>query len=167
MAGNVGRPPKPIALKLVTGHASGKAGEGALAASGKAGDPPDHLTPEARAEWLRIAPMLEKRGLIAEEESAALALYCMAYGRWQQAERKIAQLVGVDAEGKEMDGLIIKAPSGYPIQNPYLAIANKAMEQCYQFLQQFGLSPAARARVANGGQMELFDNGGKEKNYFS
>lgn len=167
MAGNVGRPPKPTALKLVTGHATSKEAAAAKAVHGKAGDPPDHLTPEARAEWNRIAPMLEKRGLIAEEESAALALYCMAYGRWQQAERKIAMLAGVDAAGNEMDGLIIKAPSGYPIQNPYLAIANKAMEQCYQFLQQFGLSPSARARVANGGQMELFDDGGKEKGYFS
>lgn len=161
MAGNVGRPPKPTSLKLVTGRATPAKAAAESNIVAKAGEAPQHLNEEARAEWHRIAPLLEKRGLIAEEESAALALYCQAYGRWQQAERKIAELIGENS-----DGLIIKAPSGYPIQNPYLAIANKAMEQCYQFLQQFGLSPSARARVANGGQMELFDHAGKEKSYF-
>lgn len=160
MAGNVGRPPKPTSLHLVTGHA--KKGPATPAGDAKAGDPPDHLNDEARAEWRRIAPMLEKRGLIYEEESTALALYCQAFGRWQQAERKIAELVGEDS-----DGLIVKAPSGYPIQNPYLAIANKAMEQCYQFLQQFGLSPSARARVPDGGQLDLFPDAKGAKSYFS
>ena len=163
MAGNVGRPRKPTALKIVGGHAkSGSATE--CPAKFEAGQPPEHLNEDARLEWARIAPILEKRGLISLEESTALALYCQAFGRWQMAEKKIAELA-IDGQ----DGLIVKAPSGYPIQNPYLAIANKAMEQCYQFLQQFGLSPATRSRVSGSSQLELFINGGEAtgKRYFS
>lgn len=44
-------------------------------------------------------------------------------------------------------GSIIKAPSGYPIQNPYLAIANKAEERALRILVQLGLTPLARGRV--------------------
>ena len=163
MAGNVGRPPKPTALKLITGH--GKCNGEAMPEQivFKAGEPPEHLTPTAKAEWRRLAPMLEKRGLISREESTAFALYCQAYGRWQQAEKKISDLVTDDGA----DGLIVKAPSGYPIQNPYLANANKAMEQCYQYLQQFGLSPAARARVAGSQQLDLFNGQDKSATYFT
>mgnify|MGYP002683875676 CR=1 FL=1 len=65
---------------------------------------------------------------------------------------KVASGVGprpliAEQRAKGGDGLLIKAPSGYPIQNPYLAIANRAMENCYKYLQQFGLSPSARTRV--------------------
>jgi P27 family predicted phage terminase small subunit len=161
MAGIVGRPPKPTALKVITGHQKGDTG-GKKVSGARAGEPPAHLNEYAKQEWARVAPILEKRGLISEEEAAALALYCQAYGRWQQAELKITELAGTG------DGLIVKAPSGYPIQNPYLAIANKAMEQCYQYLQQFGLSPSARARIS-GVQLGLFDNSdqGKKESYFN
>lgn len=163
MAGNVGRPPKPASLKLVTGHKS-TAIKPRHESVFKAGTPPSHLNTEALAEWQRIAPILEEWGLITEEESTALALYCQAFGRWQQAERQITALCTPDGE----DGLIVKAPSGYPIQNPYLAIANKAMEQCYQYLQQFGLSPSARARVDAIHQGDLFDDAKtKSRGYFS
>lgn len=155
MAGNVGRPPKPSALKLITARPLGATPSHYLA-----GDPPEHLNDDAKAEWRRLGPMLESRGLISKEEGAAFALYCQAYGRWQQAERRITELA-IDGD----DGLIVKAPSGYPIQNPYLAIANKAMEQCYQYLQQFGLSPSARSRVMADGQPNLFDSE-SAKRYF-
>lgn len=44
-------------------------------------------------------------------------------------------------------GVVLKAPSGFPVQSPYLAIANRAMEQLRQLLSEFGMSPASRARV--------------------
>lgn len=44
-------------------------------------------------------------------------------------------------------GEVIKAPSGYPIQNPWLSISNRALKQCEAFIKEFGLSPSARTRV--------------------
>ena len=45
-------------------------------------------------------------------------------------------------------GLLIKAPSGYPIVNPYLSIANKAMLQIRAFLTEFGMTPSSRSRIS-------------------
>jgi P27 family predicted phage terminase small subunit len=45
-------------------------------------------------------------------------------------------------------GVVIKSPSGFPIQSPYLAIANKAMEQMARLLAEFGMSPSSRTRVS-------------------
>lgn len=122
---------------------------------------PDHMRGLARAEWNRIVLLLEKFKLITEIDTAALALYCASYGRWQEAEARIQEI-----KDKGGDGLMVKAPSGYPIQNPYLAIANRAMEDCYKYLQQFGLSPAARTRVTPGVNGDLFDDQ-PGKNYFT
>jgi P27 family predicted phage terminase small subunit len=111
------------------------------------------LIAEAKAEWERIIPQLLRFRLIAELDTASLSLYCQAYGRWQQAEKSIADM----AAKTSGDGMLIKAPSGYPIQNPYLAIANRAMEDCNKYLQAFGLSPSARAKVTPANQqLELF-----------
>lgn len=44
-------------------------------------------------------------------------------------------------------GLFVKTPNGYPVQSPWLAVSNKAMELCRAFLAEFGMSPASRTRV--------------------
>lgn len=114
---------------------------------------PDHLSKSARAEWDRIIKLLVEYKLVTDIDTASLALYCVSYGRWQDSEKKIEEL---KAKGK--GDLIITSPNGYPIRNPWLDIANRSMEDCHRYLQQFGLSPAARTRVAPGVQGDLFGN---------
>lgn len=160
-----GRAPKPSSLKLVQGNPGRRPiGNDEPLPEIVAPDCPAHLTPDARAEWDRIMPLLIRLKIVSEIDTAALALYCQSYGRWQEAERKIAEM-----KEKGGDGLLVKAPSGYPIQNPYLAIANRAMEDCNKYLQQFGLSPAARTRVTVSLQGDLFGNeeAQRSKYYFS
>lgn len=119
-------------------------------------DCPDHLGVRAKNEWDRVIAYLEKYKLITDIDTAALALYCASYGRWQDAEAAIQKTI--DEGG---DGMIVKSPKGYPIQNPYLSIAHRAMEDTHRYLQQFGLSPIARTRVTPGLQGELFEDQGK------
>lgn len=160
-----GPAPKPTSLKLVQGNRGRRPiADCEAAPEVVAPDCPDHLLADAREEWQRIMPFLIRYKLVTEIDTAALALYCQAYGRWQEAERKIAE-----QRAKGGDGMLVKAPSGYPIQNPYLAIANRAMEDCYKYLQQFGLSPSARTRVTVNLQGDLFGNEDAQKSryYFS
>lgn len=160
-----GPAPKPTSLKLVQGNRGRRPiADCEVAPEVVAPDCPDHLLADAREEWQRIMPFLIRYKLVTEIDTAALALYCQAYGRWQEAERKIAE-----QRAKGGDGMLVKAPSGYPIQNPYLAIANRAMADCYKYLQQFGLSPSARTRVTVNLHGDLFGNGEaqKSKYYFS
>ena len=75
-------------------------------------------------------------GLVTEVDKAALAGYCQAWARWVEAEEQLTRF-----------GAVIKSPSGYPIQSPYLPIANKALDQMTRLLVEFGMSPSSRSRV--------------------
>lgn len=97
---------------------------------------PGHLGAEAKREWKRVSLDLAGYGLLTRIDRAALALYCEAWGRWVEAEESLKKY-----------GVMIKAPSGFPMQSPYLAIANKAMEQMRAMLTEFGMSPSSRTRV--------------------
>ena len=79
---------------------------------------------------------LAELGLISDLDRAALAAYCAAYGRWAEAE-----------ESLKTQGVIVLSPNGFPIQSPYLAVANRAMEQMRSLISEFGMSPASRTRV--------------------
>ena len=132
-----GPPRKPTKLELL----QGKPGKRPI--NDAEPDPPTrvpkcpaHLSDAARREWRGITKELKVLGLISRIDRAALAAYCQAYGRWSEAEEEVKR-----------HGLVVKAPSGYPIQNPYLAIANKALEQMHKFLTEFGMTPSSRTRV--------------------
>ena len=43
--------------------------------------------------------------------------------------------------------MIVKSPNGFPVQSPYLSVANKALAQMSKLLVDFGLSPASGARI--------------------
>ena len=98
---------------------------------------PDHLTTAAQDEWKRIVPQLERLGLLSQLDRAALALYCVAYGRWATAEKDLAVL-----------GLVVKTKDGNLIQNPYLWIANRAAKQMHEMLAEFGMTPSSRTRLS-------------------
>jgi P27 family predicted phage terminase small subunit len=97
---------------------------------------PSHIMEdkEARLEWHRAIRLLYDIGLVTQVDRAALACYCQAYSRWIEAERNIREF-----------GLIVSSPKGYPMQSPFLAIANKAMEQMKSFLTEFGMTPSSRS----------------------
>jgi P27 family predicted phage terminase small subunit len=78
--------------------------------------------------------------ILTELDRAALAAYCQAYGRWVEAERKLQETP-----------MLLKLPSGYVQQNPWLTIANKQLELMHKYLTEFGLSPVARSRVSLAG----------------
>lgn len=135
--------PKPTVLKLLAGNPGRrKLNVDEPRPDVVAPECPDHLAGDAREEWDRIVPLLLKNNLLTDIDGAALALYCQSFGRWAEAERKLT-----DMRKNGGDGMLIKAPSGYPIINPYLSIAHRAMNDCYKHLQQFGLSPSSRTRA--------------------
>lgn len=66
-----------------------------------------------------------------------LAAYCKAYVRWVEAEEKLKETP-----------LLIKTPSGYVQQSPWLNVANKQMELMGRYMAEIGLTPASRSRIA-------------------
>ena len=63
-------------------------------------------------------------------------MYCQAFGRWAEAEKKAA-----------LAGMIVKTKAGGLVQNPYLGIANRAGKQARELLVEFGMTPSSRTRV--------------------
>ena len=108
---------------------------------------PKHLDKEARAEWRRIGRELVQLGRVTAVDRAALASYCVAWSRWVASEAEVSRL-----------GAVVKTANGNLIQNPYLAIANRALEQLNKVAHSFGLTPISRARLpaaAAQGEMSL------------
>lgn len=101
---------------------------------------PSHLSVEARREWRRVSAELYAQGLLTRVDRAALAGYCQAYGRWVRAEEALAQ-----------SSLVVKTVAGNIIPNPYLAIANRAMDDMRRFMVEFGMTPSSRSRITAAG----------------
>lgn len=133
-----GPPRKPTAWRRMEGNRGKKAWNHAEPVPpGGVPDCPEHLSDEARAEWHRLVETLVSMGVITIVDRAVLAAYCQAYGRWVEAEEKLKETP-----------LLIKTPSGYVQQSPWLGIANRQMELMGRYMAEIGLTPASRSRIA-------------------
>lgn len=133
-----GRPPTPTALKILKGNPGKRALNKREPAPGprRSLAPPAYLQGDAVVEWRRLAPVLFRLGLLTEIDGDALAQYCQLWARWREAERELAKT-----------GMVIKGGKGFPVLSPYLGIAHRTLIELRAMLVQFGMTPAARARV--------------------
>lgn len=104
--------------------------------------PPEEIAddPRAVAEWRRLAPMLRDARAITEADRASLIALCQQWSRYLFATTSVAAA-----------GMVIRSPSGYPMPNPYISIANKALNHCTKLWGELGLTPSSRARVMTEG----------------
>jgi P27 family predicted phage terminase small subunit len=100
--------------------------------------PPVELAnnPIATEEWQRVAPMLRQGRQITEADRNALIALCVEWSRYVEAIGKVQQ-----------SSMLVRTPSGYPMPNPYLSIATKALSGCLKLWPELGLTPSSRSRV--------------------
>lgn len=98
--------------------------------------PSDLVDPVARAEWDRVAAMLVERGQVTTVDRAVLMGYCVKYAQWSALEREAAS-----------HPFIVRSPSGYPLPNPALGMANKVFGLMLKAAAELGITPSSRARV--------------------
>jgi P27 family predicted phage terminase small subunit len=144
-----GRRPKPTRMKVLTGN-PGKRPLNDAEPRPNAAIPecPPELGPVAHREWDRLVLELAALGLLTNLDRAALAAYCGSYALWAEAMEAIQKF-----------GTMVKSPSGYPIQSPYVAIANRQAEIMMRIASEFGFTPASRSRISTPSKAEptLFD----------
>lgn len=133
-----GRRPTPTRIKILTGNP----GKRPLNPNEPRPEPalppcPPELSPLARQEWERLSVELAKLNLITHLDRGALAAYCGAYALWADAMEQVQKF-----------GTMVKSPTGYPIQSPYLAIANRQAEIMLRVAAEFGFTPASRSRIS-------------------
>jgi P27 family predicted phage terminase small subunit len=100
--------------------------------------PPPELAdhPLALAEWARLAPLLYQARQVTDADRSALLALCLEWARYLEATARIRTA-----------GLVVLTPNGYPMQNPYLSIATKALAGCAKLWPELGLTPSSRSRV--------------------
>ena len=146
-----GRKPKPTTIKVLEGN-PGRRPLNGREPQAPPGIPecPEFLGEEARAEWFRMAKVLSDMGLLTLADRAAFTAYCVAYGRWVEAEKLVRKF-----------GMVVKSPvTGFPMKSPYLTVADQSMEAMRKLLVEFGLTPSSRSRIklpAEGGPADEFD----------
>jgi P27 family predicted phage terminase small subunit len=133
-----GRRPKPTRLKVLTGN-PGRRPLNTNEPKPEAIVPecPVELGPVARREWDRLIIELAPLRMLTGLDRAALAAYCGAYGMWAEATEAIQKF-----------GTMVKAPSGFPVQSPYVSIANRQAEIMMRIAAAFGFTPASRSRIS-------------------
>jgi P27 family predicted phage terminase small subunit len=110
---------------------------------------PKFLNRHARNEWKRIAPELERLGLLTKVDRACLAAYCQAYGRWVETEYKLNELTDkvLETNNDASNAYLLKTQSGNIIISPLFSVANRCLEQMRTFGLEFGLTPVSRSRI--------------------
>jgi len=132
-----GRKPKPTALKLLDGNPGKRAinrseprPESGMSAC------PSWLPKSAKAEWRRVVPELERLGMLAKVDRAALVSYCQAVAMAEEAQQIL-----------DVEGLVVFGAQGGRVKNPAASIVREAASTIRAFAAEFGLTPASRSRL--------------------
>jgi len=100
---------------------------------------PSYLPELAREEWNRVAPGLWAIGLLSVVDTACLAAYCASYALWRRAS-------------EELDSLTVQTKSGDLRRHPLIKVISDSAADMGHYAGEFGLSPVARTRLAQGHQ---------------
>lgn len=101
--------------------------------------PPHWLKDEALAEWGRIVPELEAIGMLSVVDRAALTAYVSAWATFVEATKDIEQRGVVVPSARDDDGMV---------KNPSVQMQRDALAQIKTWCIEFGLTPAARGKIA-------------------
>lgn len=95
---------------------------------------PTWLSPEARKEWRRVAPLLVERKTLTEGDLGTLEGYVTAHARMIEAERTI-----------RVEGATYLGTSG-PKRHPAVTTQDAALKTMRLFASELGLTPVSRSR---------------------
>lgn len=80
--------------------------------------------------------MLLQIKLLTDADRASLIACCLMWSRYLDATQKL-----------RLTGMVVQSPNKFPIPNPYLGIANRALALCTKLWVELGLTPSSRSRV--------------------
>jgi P27 family predicted phage terminase small subunit len=76
-----------------------------------------------------------------------LCAYCVGYARWFTAKEILLRMAAHDPV---THALVVKASDGNPRADPLVRIASRAADSMVKFAGEFGMTAAARSKVAAG-----------------
>lgn len=133
-----GRKPIPTILKKLKGTAQPcRTNDAEPRPEALDAKPPAHLDAEAKKYWLETYQLLSDVKVLSVMDRDVLTLYAMTKAKWIEATKQLKK-----------NGMTIVAQSGFPVQNPWLAIANKAFDQLLKLQCEMGMTPSSRQKVS-------------------
>ena len=105
----------------------------------KCPEPPEWLHEYAKEEWWRTAPQLHVLGLLSSVDIACLSAYCASYAMWREASEQL-----------QAEGLTAETADGRQCRNVLTKTVREAAADMVRYASEFGLTPVARTRIANG-----------------
>lgn len=138
----MGRLKKPTALRLVEGTKDRRKPAKRAAEPvplNPLGNPPSRLVAREREVWERVGRELPP-GMLRMVDEYVVVAFCRAVALGDEAAEKL-----------RASSMLLKTPNGSVQQSPYLGIINRQAVLIKSLGAELGLSPAARARIAAGG----------------
>lgn len=133
-----GKPPMSNELRVLSGGKKHRMREEVPAEPLKAApNAPETLTPDAKDLWDELAPKLIGLGLLTDMDMGTLEGYCAAWVTYKQAQAAIDE-----------HGLVYSTPTGNLRPRPEVNIAHKYLQLLRGYMNELGLSPAARAHMS-------------------
>lgn len=141
-----GRPPKPSALKLVSGNPGKRAVKGNEPEPMLLSDlkPPKHLAPRSAAVWKQLAPMLRRLQLLTEADVVSLEMLCDAVADYRHAREKCG------------DDFVTWSSKGSQMVSQWLVAKQMSSKRAESFMSKFGMDPVSRSKVMIEPQGDLF-----------
>ncbi len=136
-----GRPKTPTNIRILNGNP----GKRPLPQNEPKPNPtapakPAWLTGDGAKMWGRLAPELERLGLLTVIDGEAFAGACQSWGTYVKCQRDIKKH-GLTYEYENKGGGVNE------IERPQVKIGQKSLDQFRAFCSEFGLTPAARTRI--------------------
>jgi P27 family predicted phage terminase small subunit len=107
-------------------------------------EPPHHVIKEARRQWYRIVPMLDRMRVLGNVVTAALVIHCNTWARYTEVENLIRRGAMITSSEKGV-GIYV---------SPYIRISNECVRIMYRLLMEFGATPSSRSRIKADQQRE-------------
>jgi P27 family predicted phage terminase small subunit len=138
---NSGRRKLPTALKVLRGNPGKRRleQEPTIEPVDETFDiPPPELdgNDRARAEWIRVAPLLRIAGLATQAERSTLLALCFEWSAYLTAQDALRE------------SRLTKGKDGKYRLSPQVKVADQALSNCHWLWTELGLTPQGRAKAA-------------------
>jgi P27 family predicted phage terminase small subunit len=142
--------PTPTHLRLLRGNPSKRPvpNEPQPAIPDGMPEAPPFLGAYGRDEWWSTGVQLYQLGLLTVVDVQPFAAYCQSVHLWRTAIEKLKAMAENDPT---MAALLVKSRNGNAMQNPLFLTARQCANDMLRYAAEFGLTPAARARIAGAG----------------
>ena len=132
----MGRPRKPMHLKLLEGEREDRINRNAPAPAEATIAPPYPLSAGAKAVWDRLAPDLIVKHILTAWDLDMFTVFCDAVATYQECGRLMGH-----------DYLVEGSVKGTLVKSPYLRIMRDCSDTIARVGGKFGLTPSDRAGI--------------------